>query len=75
MEPVMPKQTGRGSGNRLRHLALGSELAGGVLVPVLIGLWADHRFGSSPACILIGTFLGLGAITASLIRIVKTKLN
>ncbi len=71
----MPKQTGSGSGNRLRHLALGSELAGGVLVPVLLGLWADHRFETSPTFVLIGTFLGLGVVTATLIRVVKTRSN
>lgn len=71
----MPNQAGRGPGNRLRHLALGSELAGGVLVPVLIGLWLDSRFDSSPTYVLIGTFLGLAAVTASLIRVVKFRSN
>ncbi|MBX2852247.1 MAG: AtpZ/AtpI family protein [Phycisphaeraceae bacterium] len=71
----MPNQAGRGSVNRLRHLALGSELAGGVLVPVLIGLWLDRRFDSSPTYVLIGTFLGLAAATASLIRVVKLRSN
>ncbi|MFK7788749.1 MAG: AtpZ/AtpI family protein [Phycisphaeraceae bacterium] len=71
----MPDQAGRGSGNRLRHLAMGSELAGGVLVPVLLGLWADHYFDTSPIFILIGTFLGLGAVTATLIRVVKYRSN
>lgn len=71
----MPEQTGRGPVNRLKHLALGSELAGGVLVPVLIGLWADHHFDTSPIFVLIGTFLGLGAVTVTLIRVVKTRSN
>lgn len=71
----MPRQAGRGSGNRLRHLALGSELAGGVLVPVLIGLWLDSRFDTSPVYVLIGTFLALGAVTATLIRLIKDRPN
>lgn len=71
----MPDQAGSGSSNRLRHLAMGSELAGGVLVPVLLGLWADHAFDTSPIFILIGTFLGLGAVTATLIRVVKDRSN
>lgn len=71
----MPKQAGRGPGNRLKHLALGSELAGGVLVPVLFGLWLDGRLDSSPTCVLMGTFLGLGALTATLIRVVKCRSN
>ena len=71
----MTNQTGKGSGNRLRHLALGSELAGGVLVPVLVGLWLDSRWDSSPTFVLIGTFLGLAAVTATLIRVVKVRSN
>lgn len=71
----MPRQSGRGSGNRLRHLALGSELAGGVLVPVLIGLWLDRRYDSSPTYVLIGTFLGLGAVALSMFRILKYRPN
>lgn len=54
---------------------MGSELAGGVLVPVLLGLWADHAFDTSPIFILVGTFLGLGAVTATLIRVVKDRSN
>lgn len=71
----MPNQDGSDSGNRLRHLAMGSELAGGVLVPVLVGLWLDSRFDTSPTFVLIGTFLGLFAVTATLIRVVKYRAN
>ena len=71
----MPSQLGRSAGNRLRHLALGSELAGGVLVPVLAGLWLDSRLDTSPTYVLIGTFIGLGAVTATLIRVVKNRSN
>jgi len=72
----MPRtQDGGRSGHRLRHLALGSELAGGVLIPVLLGLWADSRLDSSPICILIGTFVGLAAVAGTLLRVVKNKTN
>lgn len=62
-----------GNGSRLQHIALGSELAGEVLVPVLLGLWADHAWESSPVGVLIGTLVALGALTATLVRIVKQK--
>lgn len=61
------------TGSRLKHIALGSELAGEVLAPVLLGLWADHAWGTSPIGVLIGTLVGLGAVTATLVRVVKEK--
>ena len=61
--------------NRLRHIALGSELAGEVLVPVLLGLWADRRFETSPVFVLIGTFLAMLLVCVTLFRIVKSKSN
>jgi F0F1-type ATP synthase assembly protein I len=67
--------SGDNARKRLRHLALGSELAGGVLAPVLLGLWLDSRFESSPMYVLIGTFVGLAAVTATLYRVVKTRPN
>ena len=63
------------SSNRLRHIALGSELAGEVLVPVLLGLWADSRFDTSPTFVLIGTFIALAAVSVTLFRIVKSRSN
>ena len=68
----MPK-TNAGLSNRLRHLALGSELAGEVLVPVLLGLWADSAWDSSPIGVLIGTFVALAAVSVTLWRVVSTK--
>lgn len=59
--------------NRLRHLALGSELAGEVLVPVLLGLWADAYCGRSPVFVLIGTFVALAAVSLTLVRVVKAR--
>ena len=59
--------------NRLRHIALGSELAGEVLVPVLLGLWADHRFETSPLFVLVGAFIALAAVSVTLFRIVKNR--
>ena len=49
-----PKHLGR-----WQYAALGSELAGAVLLPVLLGLWLDSKFGWSPVAVIIGAFVGL----------------
>ena len=61
------------STSRLKHLALGSELAGEVLVPVLLGLWADHTWQTSPLWVLVGTFVAMLAVAATLFRILKDR--
>jgi len=55
---------------RWAYAALGSELAGSVLVPVLLGLWADSRYGWSPWGVVMGAVLGMiagGVILGQLI--------
>lgn len=69
----MPEPSSPLSTNRLRHIALGSELAGEVLVPVLLGLWADRHFDRSPIFVLIGTSLALGLVAVTLFRVVKNR--
>ncbi|MEM9346746.1 MAG: AtpZ/AtpI family protein [Planctomycetota bacterium] len=69
-EPTSPL-----SSSRLKHIALGSELAGEVLVPVLLGLWVDTHFETSPTFVLLGTFLALALVTATLVRIVTSRSN
>lgn len=71
----MPEPSNTLSTSRLRHIALGSELAGEVLVPVLLGLWADSHFQTSPTFVLIGTFLALALVAVTLIRIIKSRSN
>ena len=71
----MPEPGNALSTSRLRHIALGSELAGEVLVPVLLGLWADSHFDRSPIFVLIGTFLALALVTVTLVRVVKNRSN
>ncbi len=57
----------------MRHIALGSELAGGVLVPTLLGLAADAQLGTRPLGILIGVGLALLLVTLTLVRLVKRR--
>lgn len=55
----MDEQAMTRMGKAMRYAALGGELAGTVLVPLLIGRWADTRFGWTPWGIVTGAFLGL----------------
>ena len=48
------------SGLRGRDLiGLGGLLVGGVVGGMLLGLLADHAFGSSPAGVLVGVAIGV----------------
>ncbi len=71
----MPKPPNEAMSHRLRHIALGSELAGEVLLPVLLGLWLDSHYETSPTFVLIGTFIALAAVAATLLRLVKSRSN
>ena len=56
--------------SRWAYAALGSELAGSVLVPVLLGLWADRKFGWQPWGVVAGATLGMIAAGSTLARLV-----
>lgn len=43
-----------------RFSALGIELAAAVIGCLLLGAWADRRFGTDPWLTLLGVFLGSG---------------
>jgi len=43
----------------MRLARLGGELAAGLLAFVLIGLWVDHHWQTSPWGVLVGSILGL----------------
>jgi ATP synthase protein I len=42
-----------------RYLGLGLEMAVGIFLGILAGLWLDQRFGWSPWGVLAGAILGL----------------
>jgi F0F1-type ATP synthase assembly protein I len=47
---------------RGRDLAgLGGMLAAAVVAGLVLGLLADHAFGTSPVCVLLGIALGIAA--------------
>jgi F0F1-type ATP synthase assembly protein I len=41
-----------------------------LLLPLLLGIWLDHKFHTTPLFVLIGTFLGILAATVGVARMV-----
>ena len=53
------------------YLSLVAQIAGGMLVPLLAGLWIDKRFATSPLFFLLGSGVGLAAVILQLVRLAK----
>jgi ATP synthase protein I len=43
----------------VEFISLGGEIAGGILLPILIGYWLDNYFGSRPWLLLVGCLVGI----------------
>lgn len=52
----------------LRYAGLGIQLAGTILVCVLLGQWVDRRAGTDGVFTILGALLGFGGTLYSLIR-------
>lgn len=52
-----------------KHLILGVQFAGAIILGVYAGLWADKRFGASPWGVLVGAGLGFAGGFYSLYRV------
>jgi F0F1-type ATP synthase assembly protein I len=52
----------------MRYASLGVQLAVTMVVCVLLGQWADRRFGTGWIFTMAATFLGFGGTMYSLIR-------
>lgn len=61
------EQKGR-QGPKLKLVSLGAELAGAIIGLTLLGLWIDHRFGTSPWGLLVCVVLGCVGGFYNLIR-------
>ncbi len=48
---------------------IGFAVVGGLLLPILIGLFADNRTGRGPVFTLVGVFVGLGLAGWELVRL------
>lgn len=56
------------------YLGLGSEIALSLALPIILGIWIDKKFETSPIFLLVGVFLGLLFFLFHILRISK-KLN
>lgn len=54
--------------------ALGTTMAFTVAVFVVLGIWADSAFRTSPICLVIGIVLGCAAATASTVVLARRYL-
>jgi F0F1-type ATP synthase assembly protein I len=50
-------------------MGLGIEMAASMVLPVVIGIYIDHRFESTPWGVLIGAFLGMVAMALKLYKV------
>lgn len=68
-----PMQQDRFNAKAWRYGALGSELAGAVLGPVLLGLWLDSRYGWTPAATVVGALVGVCLMGLILVGLVMSQ--
>jgi ATP synthase protein I len=54
-----------------RYSAVGIEMAVAITVPMLVGVWADKRWGTAPWLLLAGLVIGFGAAAQAVWRVVK----
>ena len=55
-------------------LGLGTTIAATVAAFVVLGIWADDAFGTSPWCLVVGLVLGCAAATATTVALVRRYL-
>ena len=68
-------EPGRGMGYLILFSEIGVSLLVTTLVGVLVGHWADGQLGTNPVFVLIGFFVGAGAGTLMIYRLVSRFLE
>jgi F0F1-type ATP synthase assembly protein I len=66
-----PNRSSGGGPGPARYAGLGIQFAVTILVFVLLGQWADRRFGTAGLFTIIGTFVAFGGTLYSLVRSLK----
>jgi ATP synthase protein I len=70
--PAVPASPGERIGRDLKAVGgygtVGLEIVVGMLLGVFGGQWLDARWGTSPAMVIVGMVLGLGAGVRALVR-------
>lgn len=51
------------------YIALGAQIAGSMVIPVVIGIYADNYWQSSPWGVIIGALLGFGSMISIVLRV------
>lgn len=65
----MPLSSGSRPGS-MRYAAFGTELAGGVILPIILGLYVDRTWGYTPWGLLAGVAIGILFAVLSLTKLV-----
>jgi F0F1-type ATP synthase assembly protein I len=68
-------EPGRGMGYLVLFSEIGVSLLVTTLIGVLVGYWADKQLGTLPVFLVIGFFVGAGAGTVMIIRLVSRFLR
>jgi ATP synthase protein I len=68
-------EPGRGGAYAVLFSEIGITLLITTLVGVLAGYWADNQFGTLPIFVLVGFFLGAGAGTLMIYRLIMRFLK
>jgi len=67
--------TESGNNDYLKYISLGSEIAVGLTVPILLGYWIDHYTGLFPWFTLAGIASGIAIMIAIMIRLSRSMGN
>jgi ATP synthase protein I len=68
-------EPGRGFGYLVLFSEIGVSLLVTTLIGVLVGYWADKQLGTLPVFLMVGFFVGAGAGTLMIVRLVSRFLR
>jgi F0F1-type ATP synthase assembly protein I len=56
-------------------MGLGIEIAASMVLPVVVGIYIDHRFETTPWGVLIGAFVGMLSMALKLYKVAMLSNN
>ncbi len=66
----MPRKPWLRNPDLLRYSSLGLEMGAAIVIGLLIGLWLDRRFGTSPWLTIVFLLLGIAAGFKNLFKLI-----
>ena len=51
------------------YIALGTQIAASMIVPVVIGIYIDNKWNFSPWGVIIGALLGFGSLISIVLKL------